>query len=74
MKLTSSKHINSKRSSVSGKFSSHKLKDPYEVKPNGNNVSIAQQMLKLSQNQQDYNAALKSYSATNNLLSSVIGK
>jgi len=74
LKVTSGKHINNKSSSGSGKLSSHKLKDPYEVKPNGNNVSIAQQMLKLSQNQQDYNAALKSYSATNNLISSVIGK
>jgi flagellar basal-body rod protein FlgB len=74
LKITSGKHINNKRNGGSGKLSSHKLKDPYEVKPNGNNVSIAQQMMKLSQNQQDYNAALKSYSATNNLLSSVIGK
>jgi flagellar basal-body rod protein FlgB len=45
---TSDNHIaDTKRSN--GKLSSHKLKDPYEVKPNGNNVSLAQQMTKLSQ-------------------------
>lgn len=55
-------------------FSKEKLKDPYEIKPNGNNVSIAQQMTKLSQNQQDYNAGLKAYSTMNALVSAVIGK
>jgi flagellar basal-body rod protein FlgB len=70
---TSDNHIaDTKRSS--GKLSSHKLKDPYEVKPNGNNVSLAQQMTKLSQNQQDYNAAVKGYAVMNSLVSAVLGK
>lgn len=73
MNITSEKHIKNNRN-VSKQFASHKLKDPYEIKPNGNNVSLAQQMMKLSQNQQDYNAALKSYAVTNSLVSSVIGK
>jgi flagellar basal-body rod protein FlgB len=71
--ITSDNHIaDTKRSS--GKLSSHKLKDPYEVKPNGNNVSLAQQMTKLSQNQQDYNAAVKGYAVMNSLVSAVLGK
>ncbi len=70
---TSDNHIaDTKRSN--GKLSSHKLKDPYEVKPNGNNVSLAQQMTKLSQNQQDYNAAVKGYAVMNSLVSAVLGK
>lgn len=71
--ITSKKHIIG-RSKPAGRFESHKLKDPYEIKPNGNNVSLAQQMTKLSQNQQDYNAAVKGYAATNALLSTALGK
>ena len=51
-----------------------KLKDPYEVKPNGNNVSMAQQMLKASANQQDYSRALKQYTSLNSLITSVLGR
>lgn len=58
----------------SSKFTKEKLKDPYEIKPNGNNVSIAQQMTKLSQNQQDYNASVKGYATMNALVSAVLGK
>jgi flagellar basal-body rod protein FlgB len=71
--ITSEKHILG-HNKPAGKFESHKLKDPYEIKPNGNNVSLAQQMTKLSQNQQDYNAAVKGYAATNALLSTTLGK
>ncbi len=70
---TNSKHIISKNSSAS-KFESHKLKDSYEVKPNGNNVSIAQQMQKISKNQQDYSLALKAYSSAFGLAAAAIGK
>lgn len=70
---TASKHLDGEQK-ASGKYNSHKLKDPYEIKPNGNNVSLPQQMTKLSQNQQEYGAALKSYGATNDLISTVLGK
>lgn len=73
IKRTSSKHLPGSHGSDS-KIASEKLKNPYEIKPNGNNVSIAQQMTKLSQNQQDYNAAVKAYSTTNSLFSTVLGK
>ena len=56
------------------KFSSHKLQDPYEVKKNGNNVSMQQQITKLSQNKNEYAAAVKAYSTTNSLFSTVLGK
>ncbi len=70
---TSSKHLFGTHGSES-KIATEKLKNPYEIKPNGNNVSIAQQMTKLSQNQQDYNAAVKAYSTTNSLFSTILGK
>lgn len=66
-------HLEGKRT-VSDRRLRKKLHNPYEIKPNGNNVSIAQQMTKLSQNQQDYNAGLKSYATTNALISAVLGK
>ena len=73
MARTSSKHISGNKDS-NGTFSSHKLKDPYEIKKNGNNVSIGQQMTKISQNKNDYNTALKGYATLNSLYGTVIGK
>jgi flagellar basal-body rod protein FlgB len=73
MARTSDKHIAGSPGTES-KFSSHKLKDPYETKMNGNNVSLAQQTTKLSQNKNDYLASVKAYSTTNALFSSVLGK
>lgn len=72
---TNNHHIaGSATSSKKSRFTSRKIKDPYEIKPNGNNVSLAQQMTKLSRNQSDYNTAVKSYSTTNALISAVLGK
>lgn len=72
---TNNKHIGSvRKGNKRGKFFAHKIKDPYEVKPNGNNVSLPQQMTKLSQNQHDYNMAVKNYSTTNSLISAVLGR
>jgi flagellar basal-body rod protein FlgB len=73
MAKTSSKHISGNKDS-SGKFSSHKLKDPYEIKKNGNNVSMGQQMTKIAQNKNDYNVAVKGYATLNSLYGTVIGK
>lgn len=70
---TSSKHIGGNKG-ADKKFSSHKLKDPYEVKKNGNNVSMAQQMSKISQNKNDYNVAVKGYATLNSLYGTVVGK
>ena len=73
MNVTSRKHLGG-AAGAEGKFSSHKLKDPDEVKKNGNNVSMRQQMTKLAQNKTDYSAAVKAYATINSLYSSVIGK
>jgi flagellar basal-body rod protein FlgB len=73
MKVTSDKHIHGSKGK-DGKFISHKLKDPDEVKKNGNNVSLRQQMTKLSQNKSDYTAAVKGYATVNSLFSSVLSK
>jgi flagellar basal-body rod protein FlgB len=73
MSCTSSQHLGGSKGS-SGKFSSHKLKDPYEIKKNGNNVSMNQQMTKIAQNKNEYNAALKGYATLNSLYGTVVGK
>ncbi len=73
MKVTSYRHI-SGTNAPQGKLSSHKLKDPDEIKKNGNNVSMRQQMAKISQNKNDYTAAVKAYATSNSLYSSVLGK
>ncbi len=43
-----------------------------ETKPNGNNVSIEEELPKISQNVNDYNSTLKIYSALNNLITTTI--
>lgn len=73
MTRTSSKHISGSNGS-NGRFSSEKLKDPYEIKKNGNNVSMSQQMTKIAQNRNDYNAAVKGYATLNSLYGTVVGK
>lgn len=70
---TSNRHINGNKP-FSSQLSVQKLKDPFEVKPNGNNVSLAQQVTKVSQNQLAYDAALKAYVSNNALVSIVLGK
>ena len=73
LRVTSSKHI-VKNNIRNTKLLSHSLKNPYEVKKNGNNVSLAQQMTKLSQNKNDYNLSVKTYATLNSLFSTIIGK
>jgi flagellar basal-body rod protein FlgB len=73
MRLTSYKHI-SGHANADNKFSSHKLKDPLERKKNGNTVSLAQQINKISQNQSAYDTSLKISASSNSLISTVLGK
>lgn len=70
---TSSGHIAGSKGG-DGRFQSEKLQDPYEVKANGNNVSMAQQMGKISENRNDYNMVMKGYSTLNSLYGTVLGK
>jgi flagellar basal-body rod protein FlgB len=74
MRKTNNLHMAGSRKSNDGKFSRIKLKKSIENKPNGNNVSLSQQMLKISDNQQSYNEVLKAYAVTNNLTNVVLGK
>lgn len=73
LKITSQRHMPGHYSSNS-KFASHKLKDPLEIKKNGNNVSLAQQVNKVSQNQTAYDTGLKISASTNSLISTILEK
>jgi len=73
LKNTSPKHMKGNKGG-DGHFNVAKLKDPFEVKPNGNNVSLNQQITKISQNQTSYDTAVKTYAVTNSLVSTVLGK
>jgi flagellar basal-body rod protein FlgB len=70
---TAYKHMKG-RYAETNQFEIEKLKDPFEVKPNGNNVSLNQQITKISQNQTAYDAALKTYSISTGLISTALGK
>ena len=73
LKRTSEKHL-SGTSGRNGGYSAQKLKDPFEIKPNGNNVSMQQQIMKTSQNQTNYDIALQAYKSTNTLINAALGK
>ena len=73
MACTSDKHMTRSRNG-NKKFVSQKLQDPHEIKKNGNNVSLNQQMVKLSQNKNDYTSALKIHTTVGSLFTSVLKK
>ena len=73
LRNTSFRHMKSRKTET-GQFNAEKLKDPFEVKANGNNVSLNQQITKISQNQTAYDTAVKTYAASNSLLSTLLGK
>ncbi len=73
LKRTSDKHMTIRNSSSNQELSTYKIQDPYEINPNGNNVSLEQQMVKISQNQHDYNFALKNFTTINSLITLVLG-
>lgn len=70
---TSSKHFTG-IDSQDNNFAVEKLKNPDELKPNGNDVSLSQQLTKLSQNQINYDTSLQAYKSSNGLVSSILGK
>ncbi len=69
---TSSAHLQSSDSAPSS-FPTVMQTD-VEEKPNGNNVSLTGETVRLVQNQQKYNEALSIYNSSNNLIKSAIGK
>jgi flagellar basal-body rod protein FlgB len=70
---TSVKHLPGSKQRM-GKFASNDLKNPDEIKKNGNTVSLRQQMAKLSENNTDYNTVLKAFTAASALPMMIIGK
>jgi flagellar basal-body rod protein FlgB len=73
LKVTSYGHMRG-NARYSNDLPVEKLKDPDEVKMNGNNVSLRQQMSKLSDNQIEYDSNLQTYKATTSLFGVVLGK
>jgi flagellar basal-body rod protein FlgB len=73
MYKTSMRHI-AGNVEQNSKFSTVKLSDPLEVKKNGNNVSLQQQVTKISQNDTEYSGSLKAYQSLNALIPTVLGK
>lgn len=51
-----------------------KQRDTYETKPNGNNVSIRQQMQKIAKNQLNHRAIHEVLSKTNKVMLNALGK
>ncbi len=72
LRLTSSKHMIG-RKVANSKFRVKQAEDSFEVKPNQNNVSLFQQMSKISQNQSEYNKALTAYQGINSLVPTILG-
>ncbi|WPY00557.1 Flagellar basal body rod protein FlgB [Candidatus Trichorickettsia mobilis] len=70
---TSNKHL-AGYNQQDNNFAVNKLRDPDELKPNGNNVSLSQQLTKISQNQINYDTALQAYKSSSGLITSVLGK
>jgi flagellar basal-body rod protein FlgB len=70
--LTSSSHLQSSNVLVGSVPTV--LQTDVEEKPNGNNVSLTGEALRMVQNQQKYDEALNIYNSSNNLIKSVIGK
>ncbi len=74
MHRTSALHMAGNKQGINGKFATVKLQDPHEVKKNGNNVSLSQQVTKISQNDTEYSGALKAYQSISALVPAVLGR
>lgn len=72
MVTTSPTHIGS--ASHNGKFKITKQKDTYETAPNGNNVSIEEQMVKMSSNSSEHQAATNLMHKVNGLYGLALGE
>jgi flagellar basal-body rod protein FlgB len=70
--MTNPMHITSSKPSV--RFKSYIDLEGGELKPNGNNVDIASQAKKASQNASLYETALKAYSTSTSLIDMAVGK
>jgi flagellar basal-body rod protein FlgB len=71
--VTSPLHILATPSGDLGQFRQEKV-DGYEVTPDGNSVSLEDQMMKVSQNQMDYQVATSLYTRSLGLIKTALGK
>ena len=71
MKTTNSKHLFG--SKPRKKFRISLDRTATDLKPNGNNVSLTDEIKKASMNQISYDQALKAFQASNSIISSAIG-
>lgn len=72
--VTSPKHIAGNKSHINNYANATILKDPAEIKKNGNTVELNQQLSKISENQVNYNTSLQAYKSTIKLISTVLDK
>ncbi|HVY12908.1 MAG TPA: flagellar basal body rod protein FlgB [Alphaproteobacteria bacterium] len=72
MAATNAKHLGGLHGN--GGFKTAKEKDPYEIKPSGNAVSLEQQMTNLAQTYSDYSMVTSLYHKTMGLLKTAIGR
>lgn len=72
LKTTSPHHMS--MSGKSGKYTAVRQKDAYETAPNGNNVSIEEQMVKMSENSRQYQVSVNVLRRINGLLAIATGE
>ena len=71
--LTNPRHIAADTSKASGSFDSEDTPD-VEANPNGNTVSLEQEMIKVSDTQMQFQAAANLYGKAMNLMKTAIGQ
>ena len=72
LQRTSAAHVGGSLAAVSGAFHSEKV--GAETRPTGNAVSLEDEMLKVAQNQMDFQAAANLYAKSLGLVKSALGK
>jgi flagellar basal-body rod protein FlgB len=72
--LTTPGHIPGREISTTDGFANDKAKSGFEVRPNGNSVSLEGEMIKSSENQIDFQAATSLYQRSINMFRTAIGQ
>ena len=73
MQVTNTHHLLGK-GSASMMMHAHKRPSTYELNPNGNNVVIEEEMMRVAENQADYQQVLSVYRKTIDLFKTAIGR
>lgn len=72
MRATNSSHITDTKKDMED-FRSEKLRKTYETTPVKNNIVLEEQMMKVAENQMEYQKVTSLYSKTTNLFKTAIG-